>query len=232
VDIPRQSFEVAWASASTVDGWLTRDQARVLYDASCRVAPHRAVEIGSHLGRSTLVLAAGAAAVVAVDPFPRDWRYGREDTETRLRANLATASLSDGVNVLVSTSMDALTDWSDEIRLLYIDGKHDYWSCTQDLQWTRHLRSGDSFFVHDAFSSLGVTLALLRDQATSRRHRFLGRTGSLAAFEVAPPRAADRLRVARQLPWFIRNLVVKVLLRAGAGRLAAALGHHDLADPY
>lgn len=232
MDTPRLPFDAAWASASTVDGWLTRDQARVLYDASCGAAPRRAVEIGSHLGRSTQVLAAGGVALVAVDPFLPDWRYGRDDTEARFRTNLASAALADAVDVQVMTSVDALDDWSEEIGLLYIDGKHDYWSCTEDLGWTRHLRTGSKFFVHDSFSSLGVTLALLRDQATTRRHRYLGRTGSLAAFEVATPRAADRLRLVAELPWFTRNLVVKVLLRVGATRLAAALGHHDRADPY
>ncbi len=77
-----------------------------------------------------------------------------------------------------------------------------------------------------------MTLALLRDAATTRRHRYVGRTGSLARFEVGPPSARDRLRVAAELPWFARNLVVKVLLRLRLRPVARLLGHRDTADPY
>lgn len=229
---PVLAFDDAWRLADRIDGWLTRAQARVLYDAARAVAPGRVVEIGSHLGRSTLLLASSGAAVTAVDPFPDDWRYGGPDTEQRLRVHLADAGLDQRVDLRVATSRQARDAWTGEARLLYVDGKHDVWSCLDDLRWSAFLRPGDVVLVHDAFSSLGVTLAVLRDTLTTRRHRYLGRTGSLARFEVARPTAADRLRVARELPWFVRNLVVKVLLRLRLRPLARLLGHTDTADPY
>ncbi|MDR7254567.1 hypothetical protein J2X46_003560 [Nocardioides sp. BE266] len=229
---PILAFEDAWRLADRVDGWLTEAQARDLYDAARAIAPGRVVEIGSHLGRSTIVLAASGAAVTAVDPFPDDWKYGRADTEQRFRAHLAGAGLGDRVDLHVATSRQARESWSGEARLLYVDGKHDLWSCRDDLLWSGFLRTGDTVLVHDAFSSLGVTLAVLRDASTGNRHRYVGRTGSLARFEVGRPRVADRLRVGRELPWFVRNLVVKVLLRVRARSLARLLGHTDTADPY
>lgn len=229
---PVLAFEDAWRLADRVDGWLTEAQARALYDAARAVAPGRVVEIGSHLGRSTIVLAASGAAVTAVDPFPDDWRYGRPDTEERLRAHLAGAGLTDRVEVRVATSRAAREGWTGPVRMVYVDGKHDMWSCLDDLRWSAFLRDGDAVLVHDAFSSLGVTLAVLRDAATTRRHRYLGRTGTLARFEVGRPSLRDRARVLRELPWFVRNLVVKVLLRLRARPLARLLGHTDTADPY
>ncbi|WP_374455202.1 O-methyltransferase [Nocardioides sp.] len=229
---PVLAFEDAWRLADRVDGWLTRDQARTLYDAARAVAPGRVVEIGSHLGRSTIVLAASGAAVTAVDPFPDDWKYGRPDTEHRLRAHLAAAGVADRVDVRVSTSRAVREAWSAPVRMVYVDGKHDLWSCRDDLRWSSFLRPGDVVLVHDAFSSLGVTLALLRDAATTRHHRYLDRTGSLARLEVGRPTAGDRARVLREVPWFARNLVVKVLLRMRARPLARLLGHSDTADPY
>jgi hypothetical protein len=196
------------------------------------VAPHRVAEVGSHLGRSTMVLAAAGAAVTAIDPFPDDWRYGRPDTEQRLRSHLAAAGLADRVDIRVAPSHDVREAWSEPVRLVYVDGKHDVWSCLDDMQWSRRLGTSDIMFVHDAFSSLGVTLAVLRDQLTTRRHRYVGRTGSLARFEVSPPAVRDRFRVLRELPWFARNLLVKALLRLRARPVARLLGHHDLADPY
>ena len=229
---PVLAFEDAWRLADRVDGWLTEDQARTLYDAARAAAPGRVVEVGSHLGRSTIVLAASGAAVTAIDPFPDDWRYGRPDTERRLRAHLADAGLADRVEVRVATSHAARTSWSEEVRMVYVDGKHDMWSCLDDLRWSAFLRPGDVVLVHDAFSSLGVTLAVLCDALTTDRHRYTGRTGSLARFEVARPTVADRLRVAQELPWFAHNLLVKVLLRLRARPLARLLGHTDTADPY
>jgi predicted O-methyltransferase YrrM len=225
-------FDVAWQHAAGIDGWLTRDQARVLYDEARRVSPARVVEVGSHLGRSTVVLGATGASVTAVDPFPDDWRYGRPDTEQALRRHLAGAGVADRVDVVVATSAAARSAWSEEVRLVYVDGKHDHWSCLDDLRWSRFLRPGDVVLVHDAFSSLGVTSALVRDALLGSRHRYTGRTGSLARLVVGRPSTADRLRVLRDLPWFARNLVVKVLLRLRLRPAARILGHDDTADPY
>lgn len=229
---PAVSFEDAWRHAAAIEGWLTEDQARVLYDEAARVAPAGVVEIGSHLGRSTVVLASAGARVTAIDPFPDDWRYGRPDTETRLRGHLAGAGVARHVDVLVATSAAVRADWDREVRLIYVDGKHDHWTCRDDLRWAEHVRAGDTVLVHDAFSSLGVTSALVRDALTRSTLRYVDRTGSLARFEVGTPRWTDRARVLRELPWFARNLVVKAVLRLRLRRMAAALGHHDTADPY
>ncbi|MCY7401771.1 MAG: class I SAM-dependent methyltransferase [Nocardioides sp.] len=225
-------FDIAWQRARDIDGWLTEDQARVLHTEATRIAPGRVVEIGSHLGRSTTVLASTGAAVTAIDPFPDDWRYGRCDTELQLRAHLVGAGVDQRVDVRVATSRDTRHGWTEEVRLVYVDGKHDMWSCTDDLLWSSFLRPGDVVLVHDAFSSLGVTLAVLRDTLTTSRHRYTGRTGSLARFEVARPALADRARVLREIPWFVRNLVVKVLLRLRLRPVSRALGHRGPADPY
>lgn len=224
----------AWAQVEHLPGWLTEAQARDLHDAAAAVAPDgRIVEIGSHHGRSTVVLALGGTArVTAVDPFPNDWRYGSDDTEQRLRANLSTAGVTDRVDLRVATSRDVRATWREPLDLVYVDGKHDYWTVRDDLRWAEHVRDGGVLFVHDAFSSLGVTLALLRELLPARRLRYAGRTGSLARLEVAAPSVADRVRVFAQLPWFVRNLAVKVLLRLGLRPMARVFGHDNDADPF
>ena len=86
--------------------------------------------------------------------------------------------------------------------------------------------------MHDAFSSLGVTLGLLRTLATSSDLTYVGRTGSLARLRKARPTPADRLRVLGEMPWWVRNLVVKVLLRLRLRGVARLLGHEGPADPF
>jgi hypothetical protein len=90
--------------------------------------------------------------------------------------------------------------------------------------------------VHDSFSSVGVTLALLLVTVRGRRWRYVGRSGSLAEFrrEDLDARAARRnaARQLAQLPWFVRNLLVKALIVARLRPLARLLGHRDGPWPY
>jgi predicted O-methyltransferase YrrM len=229
-------FEDVFAAADPIPGWLTRDQARALYAAAGAVPPGgRIVEVGSHHGRSAVVLASGlpsGARLVAVDPFPNDWRYGAVGTEQRFRDNMQRLGVADAVNLLVATSRDVRRTWRGRLDLVYIDGKHDYWTVRDDLRWARLVEPGGWVLVHDAFSSLGVTTALLRELLGSRSIRYVDRIGSLARIQVSPPSVRDRLRPLTELPWWLRNLVVKVALRLRLRPVARVLGHHDEADPY
>lgn len=217
-------------------GWLTPDQAEVLFDAARAVDPGgTVVEIGSHHGKSTVTLGTGArpgVRVVAIDPFPSDWRYGEPDTEQSLRANLATAGLTDRVDVRVTTSAAARSAWVEPVDVVYIDGAHDVKSTREDLRWAALLRPGGVLLVHDCFSSIGVTLAVLSSLLWSREVRYVGRTGSLARFERDRPSVSDRARIVSELPWWLRNVGIKVALRLRLRPLAHAVGHHDEFDPY
>jgi predicted O-methyltransferase YrrM len=231
-----REFEEAATVASSIPGWLTRDQARVLFDAAAAVPPDGCVvEIGSHRGRSTVVLAsalAPGARLVAVDPFLPDWRYGGPDTEQALIANLGDAGVAGVVDVRRSTSAAALARWAGPVDLLYVDGKHDARSLLRDLRWVRWLPPDGTVLVHDAFSSVGVTLGLAWALVTGGSLTYVDRTGSLARLVVRRPSAGDRFRWGRELPWWFRNLGIKVLLRLRLRRIAAWCGHHDAADPY
>ena len=219
-------FVGVWARVQGIPGWLTRAQALALWQALGRV-PREAVvvEIGSHQGRSTIVLAATGRRVVAIDPFIDGRMFGGAATRDKFTANVAAAGVE--VELIAEPSTAVRPTWRKPIDILYIDGKHDYWTVSDDLRWAEHVRPGGEVLVHDAFSSIGVTLALLRHVLPGRRLRYLGRTGSLARFEVARPSVNDRLRMLRQLPWWLRNVAIKVALRVG--RL---FGHRGTPDPY
>ncbi|MCW2758717.1 MAG: hypothetical protein JWO46_2463 [Nocardioidaceae bacterium] len=226
----------AWAAIDRIPGWLTRDQAEVLAGAARALRPGcTVVEIGSHHGRSAAVLAGAlpeGGRLVAVDPFPEDWRYGGRDTQQRLVDNLVALGVAQRVDVRAATSAEALATWEDRVDLVYVDGKHDVASAAGDLGWGRFVPPGGTVLLHDAFSSLGVTLAVLVRVLPSRDLRYVSRTGSLAVLQRGRPSLRDRARVLAELPWFVRNLVVKVLLRLRLRGPARLLGHHDVADPY
>lgn len=211
-------FDETWPVADNVAGWLTRAQAERLWTAAGTVpAGGVIVEIGSHQGRSTVVLGRRAqqrgARVVAIDPFVDGAMFGGGATRGRFEQNVRDAGLDGTVQLLDRRSTELRPTWTQPLALVYVDGKHDYWTAGDDLRWATHLPDGAPLLVHDTFSSIGVTLAIARHVLASSRLRYVGRTGSLAEFRVGRPNARDRARVIAELPWFTRNVVIKIGLR-------------------
>jgi len=230
-------FESAWASVAAVPGWLTEGQARMLWDAVCRLGPGATVvEIGSHQGRSTIILGHAArtvgARVVAVDAFVDGRLFGGAETRALFEANIRTAGLTDVVELVVGYSTKLRRSWTRPIDLLYIDGKHDYWTYVDDLRWSAHLPPGGEILVHDCFSSIGVTAGTLVKVLAGASYSYVDRSRSLARFARRGPSLADRWRVVAQLPWFLGNVCLKVLLRLRLRAVAGWFGHRGPYDPF
>jgi predicted O-methyltransferase YrrM len=142
-----------------IRGWLGPQEGRLLYELAAAADPAgRIVEIGSWHGRSTIWLAAGAAAgrgarVLAVDPHRgTSLREEGEDTEPLLRANLERAGVAAGVDVRVGTSAEAAADFDAAVSLLWIDGDHSYASARQDVElWEPYLVPRAAVALHDTF---------------------------------------------------------------------------------
>lgn len=241
------SFDSALAAADGVEGWLTDDQARRLFERAR--SARRIVEIGSFRGRSAIVMAqAGGegAELIAIDPhagsdrgpqeIEADTGRGQSDYQA-FHANLERAGVAGRVRHVRRFSNEALGEVSGELDLLYVDGAHRYGPARDDLaQWGARVREGGHMLVHDSFSSVGVTLAILRLLVPGAEFRYVGRAGSLAEYERRPlsprERALNGARQLAQLPWFARNLVVKLALVFGLRRVARALGHRSGPWPY
>jgi hypothetical protein len=134
-------------------------------------------------------------------------------------------------------SDDALGEVTGPIDLLYIDGAHRYRPALADIRrWGARVRPGGTLLIHDSFSSIGVTLALLTSMVTSRDFRYVGRSTSMAEYRRGSLSGGERLssglRQLAQLPWFARNVLIKVLITAKLGRLTRYLGHHTADWPY
>ena len=233
-----QDFAETWGRAVIIAGWLTREQGHDLWSAARTLAQGSTiVEIGSHQGRSTVALAGAArlsgSTVVAIDPFVDGAMFGGQRTRRQFERHVEQAGVRAAVRLEADYSSRVLRRWRGRVDLLYIDGKHDYWSCTQDVSWVAHMDRGAPVLIHDAFSSVGVTTSLVREQLRrAPRIRYRRRTGSLAAFVVGTPTAGERLRLTAELGWFSRNLLIKALLRLRLRPLARALGHDSAYDPF
>lgn len=240
----------AIAAAETVDGWLTADQAARLWDAAASLRPGgRIVEIGSFRGRSTVVLALAApqaGEIVAIDPHAGNDRgpqeiHGFEDAAKEdfdvFHANLRRAGVDERVRHVRRFSADAQAEAPGPIDVLFIDGAHRFGPARDDLRrWGANVVPGGRMLVHDAFSSVGVTAALLSGVALDGRFEYLGRSGSLVEYRATHLGPLQRLsKLARhvaELPWFARNVLVKLAILTGRRSLARALGHDGETWPY
>jgi len=225
-----RTFDAAFAAAADVDGWMSPDQARRLYDAAARTrAGDRIVEIGSFRGRSAIVLASAApdgVRVYAIDPHAGNDRGPQElegfaaeaaDDHTVFNANLARAGVADRITHLRMFSDVAHDEVDGEVAVLYVDGAHRYGPARADIRdWGARVERGGTMLIHDSFSSVGVTLAILRELAFGGRFRYVGRARSLTEYradlaEEPRARVVNALRQLAQLPWFAYNVVLKVL---------------------
>lgn len=249
---PRRAtdFDSAWQSVGDVDGWMSDDQARRLWDRASELPDGaRIVEIGSFRGRSMIMLASAApegTEIVAIDPHIGTDRGPNEITTTAelgqsdnevFNANLTKAGVIDRVRHVRKLSADALGDVAGPIDLLYIDGAHRYGPARADMvDWGRRVSDGGVLLVHDSWSSIGVTFALLRTYAGSREWCYMGRSRSMAEYRRGPMDAAARrrstLRQLGELGWFARNVLIKILITARLGRLTKLIGHDGETWPY
>ncbi|MGK2950399.1 MAG: class I SAM-dependent methyltransferase [Acidimicrobiales bacterium] len=243
-------FDAVLRRLEGVEGWLSDDQARRLWDRARELrAEASVVEIGSYRGRSTIVLATAAppeATVVAIDPHGGNDRApivvhgtveeGEADHQAFLD-NLAAAGVSERVRHLRRFSFDAVDAVPDGIDLLYIDGAHGFRAARDDIRsWTPKVRRGGTVLIHDAFSSIGVTLALLTTSFVGSGLRYVGRSRSMVELRCEPltagQRAGNLVRQMAQLPWFARNVVIKALIVAHLAPVARLLGHRGSVWPY
>jgi len=247
----RPTLPEVMARVRDVDGWMTPGQAATLYDAAFGCPPGgRIVEIGSFRGRSTIVLASAATNdvdVFAIDPHAGNDRGPQEidgfedaaagDHEV-FEQNLAAAGVADRVRHIRRFSDAAHAEIDGEVDVLYIDGAHRYRPARADIvSWGRRVGDGGVMLIHDSFSSIGVTLAILRDLVAGGRFRYVGRSRSMTIYraDLQPgirARAGNAGRQLAQLPWFVKNVALKVALTLGLGRVLVRFGRDAPEWPY
>jgi predicted O-methyltransferase YrrM len=246
-----ESLDDALAAIDGVEGWLSEDQARRLWDAAVAVRDGgQIVEIGSFRGRSTIVLSRAApegVRIVAIDPhgggdrgpqeITPDQARGDEDNRV-FRANLEGAGVNGRVRHVRLLSDQAHSEVDGPIDMLYVDGAHRYKPARDDIAaWGARVPVGGALLVHDSYNAIGVMLAQLRLLFFSRDWRYVGRSRSLAQYRRLPMSPAERvrnaLRQAVHIPYFVRNLVIKVALVARLRPVARLLGQpEEDAWPY
>jgi hypothetical protein len=247
----RPSLDQVMTTVADVQGWMTPGQASTLYDSAIN-CPNgsQIVEIGSFRGRSTIVLASAAdpsITVIAIDPHAGNDRGPQEidgfaaeadDDHAIFKKNLAEAGVTDRVQHLRMFSDDAHGEVTGDIGVLYVDGAHRYGPARADIaSWGVGVADGGTLLIHDSFSSIGVTLAILRELVVGSKFRYVGRSRSMTIYRAdlgAGPvgRSQNAARQLAQVPWFVKNVGQKVLLTVGLGKIMTKLGRTAPEWPY
>ena len=151
-----------------IEGWLARDEAVALYDVakSLRAEQPVVVEIGSWLGKSSMVLAKALLAkksprLYCIDPFNGDGDapsktlfYRQADARVSLKqkflANMRKYNVEHLIQVLPGYSYDLVNTFAEPIDFLFLDGNHEYAATLRDFEeWSPLLRPGGSIALHD-----------------------------------------------------------------------------------
>lgn len=247
---PASTFAEVRTRVDGVEGWMTPGQAQMLWQQSQAVpAGGCIVEIGSFRGRSMIVLASAAADgvdLVAIDPHagndrgPQEFEGYAEAASTDVevfQANLAKAGVADRVRHVRKFSADATNDVAEPIDLLYIDGAHRFRPALDDITtWSAKIGPDGHLLIHDCFSAIGVTGALMARLLFSGEFRYLGRSESMTHYRREPLTPSERIgnaaRQAAQLPWFVRNVIIKMLILAKLGSVTRLFGHDPTTWPH
>ncbi len=159
--------EATITQLDSVSGHTTRRQcATLFYFAYTQTEPGRIVEIGSFKGQSTawmataLKLSGQQDKIAAVDPHinTRDTEevpaYQEESSYDAFINNMTRMGVSELVEPIKATSSDAVKNWDEQIRLLFVDGSHRYEDVLLDLQlWVPLVRNGGIICMHDTKAS-------------------------------------------------------------------------------
>jgi SAM-dependent methyltransferase len=238
----QRSFDDVFGAIEQVQGWMTRAQAQRLWAAAGRLdSSGRIVEIGSYHGRSAIILASAAVRgvqVFAIDPhggndrgpqqLEGEFEDGQRDHEIFLR-NLDEAGVAGRVRHVRKPSQNATDDIPGRLEVVYIDGAHRFQPARADIvRWGEKVAPGGTLLIHDSFSSIGVTLALLVTLVFGAEFSYVGRSGSMVEYRKEQVSGTARMistaRQLAQLPYFARNVLFKVLIVLRLGRVTRWLG--------
>ncbi len=169
-----------------IEGSTTQPEAQFLYQT---VRPQSVkgaiVEIGSFLGKSTIVLAKAAnSKIYAIDPHWGEAVIDKQfsgPTYPRFIKNLETAGVRNKVIVIKKTSQQAATTWKQKIGLLFIDGDHSYEGVYFDLtHYGKWVVLDGMIILHDAVNpGDGPPRAIVNCLLTKPNYKHFGIVGSM-----------------------------------------------------
>lgn len=157
-----------------IGGWRPEKEAIALYQIAVSLPDEHpvVVEIGSWLGKSSVILALGirkkiSACLYCIDPFDAggddrsvvDYEKIKENITLPLKEvfvnNMKTYGVYKYIEILKGHGYDFIKGWDRPIDFLFIDGDHSYEAVLQDYQlWSRFIKPGGYIVLDDVVIEL------------------------------------------------------------------------------
>lgn len=145
---------------SKIEGFLTVNEGKLLYDLAKKVKGGVIVEIGSWKGRSTSCLALGSKAGAGVKVYAIDPHTGSPEHQEAFKGNVWTfdifnenmksAGVNDVVVPILQIAHEASKIFNQKISLIFIDGAHEYEDVRKDFEdWFSKVDDGGIIALHD-----------------------------------------------------------------------------------
>jgi len=153
-------FRPIYRQIKRIDGWLSENEARFLYESASNMSSASGVivEIGSYKGRSAVTLAKGSLTkgediIYCIDPWVpfrlKDGSMRDLNLETFYN-NIKEHGVSHIICPVREYSHKVVVNWLMPIKILFIDGNHDYEEVKRDFElWVPHVISGGIVALHD-----------------------------------------------------------------------------------
>jgi predicted O-methyltransferase YrrM len=163
--------EKALKATENIPGWLTAKEAGALFDLAVSLPGDNPVccEIGSYMGKSSIVLGMGlmtkkGGKIFCIDPFDlveSDYykkasgeQLGSSDLTRKqfVLQNISKYGLEERVNLLQGFSHFVAKEFHDQIDFLFVDGDHIFEAVLADfIDWSAKLKVGGLIAFHDYY---------------------------------------------------------------------------------
>ena len=164
----------------SIEGSVSKTEARLLYTFAKNVKEGCIVEIGSARGRSTAALALGSlegsnVPVYAIEPHEefigvKGGKFGPQD-RVEFFKNMLRIGCVEIVRLINLRSQDVAQCWTQSIGFLWIDGDHSYEAVKHDLEaFGAYLVPGGFIALHDS-NLEGPARVITEAIASGRYHR-------------------------------------------------------------
>ena len=160
----KYSIEYALEKAKNIEGWLTPNEMKLLYDFVTKSNTNGAlVEIGSWAGKSMTIIVTACkevgnnSEIFSIDPYltSKD-----EDNHTyqKFVTNMKELGYWNNINQIKEKSQECGLKWNKPISFIFIDGFHSYDDVKLDFElYFKHILNGGYCILHDVTTWYGPT---------------------------------------------------------------------------
>jgi predicted O-methyltransferase YrrM len=165
----KPSENPAWLA---VEGWCTPEEGDALYEQA-KNTDGRIVEIGTGMGRSAIAMALSGVCINTIE-----YDFVRSATAS---SNAHRCGVIDRIQ-FIHANAQTVTEGSDPIAFLFIDGWHDAENVRADYHaWAPHVIPGGSIWFHDAYGAGWPDVHALIDELVASEALVLdGYVGTIA----------------------------------------------------